>query len=347
MTDAGFSSEYKSQFCKIRAGPSEEVFYAHAGVLKRSEVLKVQVEGSWKVIAGKDGIDWTSWNVNTVEKFLEWLYTGDYRCPYPMATRVLEDTAGGNTAGKACGGDQYEPAESHDEPAESHDDKAIVVTTDQVPENLPTGPLTPLKDLHWDGCRALGKLSQAEEFDKWIGHELWASHQLEYEATFATHSELYVMACQYMLPELKNMAWQRLRAVLHSIGTPRRGSHVVKDLVGLVNFIYKETTGGYGTREPMRELVATFVAQHLTGLRGSDEFGVLIDSNDMDHREFVADLMAKVMQKMEYLGGEASEPSQGEPRALQDTSWSGLDIFGETVELPPPSVPQGRRRGRR
>ncbi|KAL8854294.1 MAG: hypothetical protein Q9221_001008 [Calogaya cf. arnoldii] len=308
------------------------------------EVLKVQVEGSWKDITGKERIDWTSWNVDAVEKFLELLYTGDYRRPYPTETRVVEDIAGGKTGEEACGEDQSEWVESDN-------DEAVVKIDDQVPKTLPTGPLTPLKDLHWDECRALGKpLSQAEEFDKWTGHKLWASHQLDYEATFATHSDLYVMACQYMLSELKNMAWQRLRA----------------DLIGLVNEIDKEATGGYGTCEPMRELVATFVAQHLTGLRaspgegniprksvaygeasapcdqernenayraeGSDEFGVLIDSNDTDHREFVADLMAKVMQKMDISKEKRQNLSQGEPRVLQDTSWSGLDFFGGTVD---------------
>ncbi|KAI4276497.1 MAG: hypothetical protein L6R38_005652 [Xanthoria sp. 2 TBL-2021] len=335
MNNAGSSSEYKSQFCKIRAGPSEEAFYAHADVLKRSEVLKVQVEGSWKDIAGKDGIDWTSWNVNTVEKFLQWLYTGDYKCPYPTETRVSGEVVGGKTADEAYGGHQYGPAESHH-------DKAVVMTKDQVPETLPTGPLTPLKDLHWDGCQALGKLFQAEEFDKWTGHKLWASHQLNYEATFATHSELYVVACQYMLPELKNMAWQRLRSVLLTIGAPRQGSHVIKDLVGLITFVYKETTGGYGTHEPMRELLATFVALNLTNLRGSEEFGVLLSSNDPDDREFVAGLMAKVMQKMKDLEGKASKRPQGEPIVMTETNGDEYLSNLEEVDYGSPYGKKGR-----
>ncbi len=110
----------------------------------------MQVAGSWKDIAGKDGIDWTSWNVNTVERFLDWLYTGDYRCAYPTEIRGSGEFARDKTVDEACGGDLSGPSERRN-------DLAVAMTKDQVPRTLRTGPLTPLKDLHWDGLQNLGK----------------------------------------------------------------------------------------------------------------------------------------------------------------------------------------------
>lgn len=63
-------------------------------------------------------------NINNVEKFLEWLYTSDYRCPYPTETRVSGEVAGGKTADEACGGDPSGPAERRN-------DLAVAMTKDR------------------------------------------------------------------------------------------------------------------------------------------------------------------------------------------------------------------------
>ncbi|KAL8673694.1 MAG: hypothetical protein Q9224_007518 [Gallowayella concinna] len=169
-----------------------------------------------------------------------------------------------------------------------------------IRESPAVNPLTPLKDLSWSGSRPLGKLSQAEEFEKWIGHELRRPDQLDYEATFQTHAELYQLGCFYLLDELKDMAWQRLRSVLISIGTPKVGSRVVANLVDLIHYAYEVTGDACKVKEeePLRKLVTTMAAIHFTGFKGA-EVEQLIASPTKSDREFVSDLMAKVMQRLE------------------------------------------------
>ncbi|KAI4242013.1 MAG: hypothetical protein L6R40_004240 [Gallowayella cf. fulva] len=163
-------------------------------------------------------------------------------------------------------------------------------------------PFKRLEDLHWHGSRALGKLSQAKEFDKWAGHRRWSLDRLDYEDTFMTHAEMYVMACEYMLDELKNMAWQRLRLVLITIGTPKPMSAVIGNMISLARYVYQETGKVGEEDEPLRELIVTFAGLYFTKFEGP-EFQELIMSSSIGDREFLHDLMMKVMAKVAHLEG--------------------------------------------
>ncbi|KAL8814099.1 MAG: hypothetical protein Q9223_006656, partial [Gallowayella weberi] len=303
MEGVGSTSAFKSRVVKILVGPTEEAFHAHESILCKSEVLRMALHGGgreqWE---GK--LTWPDWTVSGAEKFLEWLYTGDYKCPYPIEAPKSKDQSD-NEDGEAPSRPEH-GNESHSREYESID-FVVPETSDVVvwPEELDLRPLSPvtkntpaidaataLKDLSWSGSRLLGKMSQAEEFESWTGHQLWRPDQLDYEATFQTHAELYKMGHFYLLEELKNMAWQRLRSVLISIGTPVAGSRVIANLVMLIHYAYEVSSDTGNEEEPLRKLITTFVALYSTRLRA--ELKELIMSPKEPDREFVWDLMAKM-----------------------------------------------------
>ncbi|KAL8752766.1 MAG: hypothetical protein Q9184_005633 [Pyrenodesmia sp. 2 TL-2023] len=332
---------FESPVFEIIAGKSgnTKTFRAHASVLSKSKVLKTEVEGLWKESAERK-IQWPHWTVDGAEKFLEWLYTGDYKCPYPTKCPQPEAKSAKYLSSKDLYVLLFEQAPT-DERSEvtpegdtferfgiTYGDSGIVFPTPkrspagypggrqivsatkksktQRQARLPSPALARLQDLTFTGCRPLGgKLSQAEEFDKWTGHQLWKPTELDYETTFMTHAELYIMANTYMLDDLKNMAWQRLRAVLISIGRPTPGSTVVDNLASLSHYVYTETgaTGAEGMEEPLRMLVLGFASLHFTSLKGQRMEELMMSKEEAD-REFVVDLMGKVSQQMSYLESE-------------------------------------------
>lgn len=233
--------------------------------------------------------------MNAAETLLNWLYCGDYECPYPTEA---------TTTGK--GEKAVEPSDrpglSFAPRIDSSVTRPTKVQATGGKTKMAATPFKRLEDLHWHGSRALGKLSQAKEFDKWAGHRRWSLDRLDYEDTFMTHAEMYVMACEYMLDELKNMAWQRLRLVLITIGTPKPMSAVIGNMISLARYVYQETGKVGEEDEPLRELIVTFAGLYFTKFEGP-EFQELIMSSSIGDREFLHDLMMKVMAKVAHLEG--------------------------------------------
>lgn len=261
-------------------------------------------------------IVWPDWTVGGAERFLEWLYTGDYGFPYP---RPLSET----TYGSDDNGDSFDVADelvavdSHGElskvdrnkappsisgpsvaGSEEHQNhKAPAKAIGSDDEGSIEAPLNRLQDLAWPGCHTPEeKASEGKRFDDWVGRLLWSPDQLDYEATFLAHAELYVMACRYMLMELKNLAWQRLRSVLIEINNPFEGSWVMGNLVTLISYAYRETSNEPGRTEPLRQLVTTYAAIHC-GHFGGSRVDDLIMSTELSDREFVSDFTRRVAQK--------------------------------------------------
>ncbi|KAL9580900.1 MAG: hypothetical protein Q9203_006113 [Teloschistes exilis] len=334
MDESRSTSAFKSKVFEILVGPSAEPFFAHADILSKCGVLRKEVEGLWNENSGKK-IVWNDWTVNGADKFLEWLYTDDYTCPYPVAPTEDKPTEDPEASGRkpdifrflsndaSSGVDDRNmeaPVEASDLPAVewaseimpveeefpadlAMDQNSLKKVECEATPNLEEYQKFPaLQDLNWTGCRKLHKTSQAEEYENWTGRIVWKPAELDYESTFMTHAQVYIMACYYLVDGLKNMAWQRLRAVLISIGTPQRGSRVVGNLVKLIQYVYGKTgpCDADNNDEPLRELVSTFMALHLTQLRGPEVDDLWASTVESD-REFVVDCMSKVVRRVQHL----------------------------------------------
>ncbi|KAL8804439.1 MAG: hypothetical protein Q9182_002544 [Xanthomendoza sp. 2 TL-2023] len=335
---------FKSRVFRILVGPNEEAFSAHEDFLCKSEVLRMIVHGGGKE-QEKGKLMWPYWTVGGAETLLEWLYTSDYKCPYPVEASKSEhgsDDKDGEALSRPGRGNETHSREDEipiDKPPTGFwdvpdvQDEIVVAETPNVflldePDVLGSSPAskktpaidaaTALRDLSCSRRRPAGKLSQAEEFEKWTGHQLWRPDQLDYEATLQTHAELYQMGDFYKLDELKNMAWERLKSVLISIGTPVAGSRVVANLVTLIHFAYKITSDTGNEKEPLRKLLTTFVALHFTRFKA--EVHEMIMSPVESNREFASDLVTQVMQQMEKSRGEGGKLMQ-----IQDEyAWGSL-----------------------
>lgn len=288
------------------------MFYAHAGVLAKSCVLEKVVTG-WASETQHRKIKWPEWSADIIDKFLEWLYTGDYTIPYPKEVVRPEMHDSDVQFHESAEGEAHEegvapegfPVELQEQEWNSSAEAEPVQQPDSPRaltsylEPRKTGPLTPLNDLAWEGCRAAEKTTHAETFDPWmlLNNSLYP---LDYEATFMTHATLYVIACQKDLADLKNMAWQRLRALLVEIGAPDAESPIIGNMVALIQYTYRETGVSELPEDPLRDLVTSYVAIYFTKFRGA-EVDALFSSRAADDREFVVEIMDKVRQSMENL----------------------------------------------
>lgn len=204
--------------------------------MSKSETLKALIEGCWKESDEKE-IVWKDWDGDTVDRFLQWIYTGDYEFPHPTL-----DTSSGE-------------------------------------------------------------------------HRLiW----LDYEATLLASAKVYAMANYFLLPELKNLAIQRVKEALNLVGCPVPKS-VRADIVALIEYVYAHTDRLVSEEEPLRTLVTTFAASNYANLQGS-MFRILMSHGG----DFVVDLVAMLTQRLSWY--EASEKSKSletseEPIDL-DLIWS-------------------------
>lgn len=278
------------------------------------------MEGSWREKTEKK-IVWPHWSATAVENFVEWIYTEDYKGPYPTPIRDTEELPAKNSenSGETDARTIKDAVPVASSPALSD---GFDLTSQEKPRKRPVSflsatsqeqiaeakkrhvlPFTRVQGLVGPtGNRKVKKLSKAEEYDMWTGHMLWRSDELDYENTLMTHAELHVMACQYMLDDLKELTWQRLRSVLISVGTPVHQSLFIRNLVKVLRYVYKETATDSleADQEPLLKLLSTFTAQHFTQIKGPEIDELFGSATELD-REIVVDVTAKITQIMDHL----------------------------------------------
>ncbi|KAL9583133.1 MAG: hypothetical protein Q9212_002882 [Teloschistes hypoglaucus] len=278
MASSSQPSAFASEVFQIVVGAEEKIFYAHASLLSKSEVLRKEVEV-------KDEKD---------------LGIKDTRAAKDLVSSVSSQ------------GFQWNA------PPTKSNIFANLTSQDPDPgaEKPHVLPLTRVRELIGPkGDNKSKKMSKAEEYDKWTGHLLWRPDELDYDNTIMIHAELYIMASQYLLDELKDLTWQRLRSVLVSIGTPVPGSLFIRNLVKVLRYVYKETGTDSleGNEEPLRRLVSTFVAQHFTRLKGPEVDEIFASTRAVD-REIVIDVTNRITQEMVHLEAEVSKAKENEKK---------------------------------
>lgn len=333
------NSSFQTPVFEILAGPSEEVFYAHAGFLAKSEIVEKGIAGRF-VESQERKIRWPQWSADIVDKFLQWLYTGDYAIPLPMEyhrakgkravkldldgpavnetsrdTQPTEDFPYDLQEREWAGTAATEPVESEfaePVPVPEREEPTLPAPPPKAPSSSLPASMFPAIDIETIAIVPLTPLKDLE----WKGsHPVmtesragnfneWMDQRdkiqrYDYGVTLMTHATLYVIACEKDLHELKNMAWQRLRSLLIKIGAPVQGKPVLENLVTLIHYAYRETGISELPVDPLRDLLTSYVAIHFTKFRGP-EVDSLFASKGADDREFVVDLMAKVRQSMEH-----------------------------------------------
>ncbi|KAL8664195.1 MAG: hypothetical protein Q9202_003273 [Teloschistes flavicans] len=306
------TSAFKSQVFAILAGSSQEVFYAHATVLAKSVVLQRLVEGQFKE-SNEQRIIWPYWNANAVANFLEWLYTGDYQCPYPMIIprpMLDEKTPPEDVLNSDCALVEEEKQDNS-----NRDGKR---STQVPPENSSQSRPTRLRDLEWNGSLCPTRISSEDEYSKWIGHAHYQTNELDYERNFMTHAELYAMGCQYLLDDLRALSWQRLKNALVAVGIPFVGSTLITNVTNVIHYVFQQTGDLADGKEQMRELLTTFATDHFKQMKGAPAFDELLKSPLASDREFVVDLMAKIGAKLDEKDELLQEAEERQTKLLRN-----------------------------
>ena len=115
------------------------------------------------------------------------------------------------------------------------------------------------------------------------------SSNMNYTPVFLCHAQLYTLAERYDIPPLKQLALHKLHSALVNFELhPHRGG----DISQLIEYVYRKTPERKDTEtEPLRNLVAHYVACELEQLTGSKEFSQVLEQGG----DFVKDLFRKVV----------------------------------------------------
>lgn len=249
--------------------------------------------------------------------FLEWLYTGDYKFPYPSIVGqgseenhakdqdILVHQEVDQDFGKAPSLpllESYAAVEEGNRVFDKVGTKASGLLTGDVEEcaepEIPDRPLTPLADLRWSGYHSIRNTSQAEEFEHWLSGQ---PEILDYEHTLLTNAKLYVMADYFLLSELQNLTLHYLRSSLLKIKPLIPESPQMSNVAHLIEYVYEHTVEHTTGENPMRKLVSQYAALQFAYLKGGEIRQLMVKGGD-----FVPDLMKKVQRAK---NGTRSTPS--------------------------------------
>ena len=347
MTDA-MPSPFTGLIFEILVGSEKTRFVAHASVLEKSDKLKALTCGKWKD-SSQRVIVLEDWEPETVGRFLEWLYTGDYETPFPVEASPSE----------------AENLESHvsekSMPSNEDTEDVLELCSPVKLENVSRTQrvLKPLQDINYNRADPKPTPSHAEAFTRWeASFTLWTptpkkplSGGLNFEGTLLAHAKLYSLADYMLLPVLQAQVFQRLKSVLLFIHTsylrsqgfnlPADHQPVILNIITLIRYVYANTVRLVSEEEPLRELISTFVAFNYDKFK--DDEGVVrkFMGQGGDFQEDLHDKMQmKVLDmdtelrlmKMELKGvktkrakgkGKVSEPQQPE----WGVSWDAEPAF--------------------
>lgn len=231
-------------------------------------MLKKIVDGKWKDSEDRK-IDFTEWDELTIRQLLDFLYFGHYHVSVPVMRQpgpdkdIDVDLTDGMANCNVNGAHQTTPvctSEQLDSARPTHKVNEMGVSTDHKP--LVTATISPEPE----------QLATIRAF------------------TLLQHSKLYVLAHYLELTDLKDEAYEHIRAMLELFLelSPKLLDYVVQ----LIRHVYASTDTLTNSKEPLRELIATFVAEWFHDFQGDGVKKLMEKGGD-----FVVDVMEKVQQR--------------------------------------------------
>ncbi|KAL8927881.1 MAG: hypothetical protein Q9172_001181 [Xanthocarpia lactea] len=247
---------------------------AHATVLNKSPTLQKIIDGDWK--DSKDrAIDFEEWDETAITQLLDYLYTGQYKLiiiiPQPTSNKGIEVELTNDIPCGDVNGAQDEAAVK----TSDHIGTAPLVHETSRVESLISGkPLAPPYSA--PTTPSIGVARQ---------------HAIETGCTLLQHSRLYVLGHYLELTELKNLAIASIESITESV--KELNPQLLSNIVQLIQYVYDSTDTLVNSKEPLRELVATFAANWFHAFQGNAVKALMEEGGD-----FVVDVMHKVQQHM-------------------------------------------------
>ena len=211
----------------VLAGRDGTSFFVHEQVLTGSESpsLRALVNGDWKETRERM-IDWSDFEVDTVHRVFQFLYTGDYDSPIPI-TRAQSFVCS-SLDQESTARDSREVVEREVAP--------VIKSSDEdhgaISSSTPSRPLTP-----FDKCLCIRPVA----IDKETTAGSFKSQSIPYKdfcyrAAIMAHAELYEFACYHTLDSLQELALGRQQMSMQRIDCSL--SNAAADLAGLTEFVY-------------------------------------------------------------------------------------------------------------
>lgn len=224
-----------------------------------------------------------NWDANTVGRFVEYIYTGDYQSPDPIP--IVASTPAMTPAGSDQGvNSEQSPEDSTTAPEDVKEEKE---EEEEILASIPPArPLTPLSKCIPAGPDPSRKLSAAETFaEKYFDP---SSH--DFEEVFLTHAKVFAFAREFEMLELQTLAVQRLLRTFINIGSFQPSWPVASNFAELAKYSYG---GNNPAGNDLRHIVSQFAALNFTTLQ-TDEVKTLIEQSGW----FARDLTAKVCRRL-------------------------------------------------
>ena len=273
---------------EVQTLSDDKTFHVHAVILAQSETFKAITYSGWK-----EGVErrfvLDDWDVSSVEALVEYLYTNDFSWPLPqfwLAKDFAKDDMEVQTKTPL-------PVSHLRHPPDGPRDKIHGVTG--------VVPLTPLLGQDLPRDTSMDEECWQISFQKWImifqtfPNPLSEDSRSSLALTLLAHVKIYCLADYTLLPNLKALAFHRIRTILVAIQRLAPLS-AIGPLTSVISFVYANTSVPREGEEPLRKLISTFIAIEFQNFDVGDE----IELRGFLERdgEFVVDLWNKVRRKM-------------------------------------------------
>lgn len=242
-------------------------FLVHSGILaSQSQPLKEITRSE----PTDRTIDFSEWDVDTVGRFIEFLYVGRYHVP-ELTQPESDDSDYPDTPATTTA--QSVASETQSDTTETRFD------TTEIRSGSPR-PLTPLS--HFD----LGSENQPSEN---LGPSV-----CDFGEVLLAHAKVYFLAQGQKVDALWRMAYKHLLSTLQAIGSVEPGWKVGSNIVDLLRYVYSRPLLADAPEEPLRKLVVQFAALNFPALQERSEMAELMREGG----SLASDLMDKVCKRL-------------------------------------------------
>lgn len=248
-------------------------------------------------------------DVKTFGRFAEYIHSGDYSVASPVEVALPLDKGSEEPTPEDVPIEPYpdgEWRESVTEPRMYEEDAAV---PDPIPDTAGADPTPDPADSEWDGWGPLNgrqkKKKKARRLFDLIPDEatlpppvqpfpmdpapgLNESPSLSYIPTFTCHISVYHFAEEYLVPDLKHLARQRISEALNLFHCyPERAD----DICEVIQLVYDHEDGSSDPRS-LHDMVSEYAAHNFRVLMGSARFkGLLAEGSS-----FSPDLCGKLLR---------------------------------------------------
>ncbi|KAL8669765.1 MAG: hypothetical protein Q9168_005659 [Polycauliona sp. 1 TL-2023] len=260
-------SRFDSPVFTIYAGPSRRKFIAHAAFLRESPVLAKIIDGNWKDSEDRT-IDLVEWDELTIDQFIHFVYFEEFQVSPPII-------------GKS-----------------DLDGVPDVALTDGIARCTLSDPETAIPvniSLNMDAALLAHQTAGSNNpIHKPSGTNINSNERkmtdIRLASTLLQYSKLYALAQYLEMADLKLQAWQDIRDTLDLLleAFPRGLDYIIQ----LIRHIYATTDSLNSSDEPLRSVVARFVASGFPAFQGEDAEKLMEEGGD-----FVVDVMRKVQER--------------------------------------------------